>query len=148
MQKQLYLFTLAVLLTATACTDDYKLERREDKLLGTWVIEKANFKSNWALFPDNLPEFEGDAITFYDNYTCLYDDWGGALYDGDWELYIDRDNIDGESDIEFFLDIYFFDGRGREAFFWLGEVTYLTREKLTLRVLDRNGRYTFKLRKE
>ena len=134
----------------SSCTIEDRLERREDRLQGTWYFERAFYKADGALFRDNvINEFDGDAITFFNDYTALYDDYSlEATFDGDWSLFADRSFYDDENeDVEFFLDMSFYDFVNQEDFTYYGNVTRLTRNRLNMRVNLRNGFYTFKLRR-
>ncbi len=76
----------------TSCTIEDRLERKEDRLLGTWYFDRAFYKEDGDLFRDNvINEFEGDLITFFDDYTALYEDYSlNAAFDGGWEMFADR----------------------------------------------------------
>ena len=143
--------TIALVLLSlglSSCSLDYRIERKEDRLLGRWAFHKAFYRDNDAIFRNNVfNEFAGDIIEFYPGYEAGYDDASERfLYFGNWEIFAERDRGRGD-DIDFFLDMYFFDDRGFESFSYVGECTLLTREKLHLRAYDRSGVYTFKLRR-
>lgn len=141
-------FFAALLLMTTACTDEYRLERKEDRLYGAWIFESASFKENGNLFRENQDrEFVGDIIEFYRDYTASYDDrLDQIVYPGNWELILDRATFDGEGDTEFLLDMDFFD-RGRPAFTFLCGVNNLGWERLNIRANVRGGVYYFRLRR-
>lgn len=142
-------FTLALLtITLASCSLDARIERREDRLVGRWAFDKAFFKDNGALFRDNVyRDYAGDIIEFYYNYEADYDDAGDRfVYFGEWEIFAERERV-GDDNVEFFLDMYFYNDRGRVAFSYIGEVTRLTNNRMTLRAYDRFGEYTFKFRK-
>lgn len=142
------MFVLAALFLLSGCTADYRLERKEDKLIGAWTFEKAFYNEDGALFRDNvIRDFEGDIIEFFPDYSVVYDDYSlRYAFWGDWLMYYERSNYDNEPDVEFYLDMTFFDN-GRVAFSYFSSVTLLTSNKLHLRVHDRGGVYTFKLRR-
>lgn len=139
---------LAVLLLGS-CSDDYRLDRREDKLIGSWEFEKAFFKENDELFRDDVTnDFAGDIIDFFGNYEAVYDDRSARqAYDGDWELILDRSTYDDETDVEFYLDMRFYDPDFDETFGYFAAVNLLTENKLNLRASTATGVYTFKLRR-
>lgn len=142
-------FLAFIILMTTACTAEYRLERKEDRLYGAWIFESAAFKENGDLFRENRDrEFVGDIIEFYRDYTASYDDRiDRIVYPGNWELILDRATFDGDDDdVEFFLDMDFFD-RGRPAMTYLCGVNNLSWERLNLRANVRGGVYYFKLRK-
>ncbi len=141
-------FTLAALFLFGGCSPDYRLERKEDKLFGAWIFDRAFFLEDGDLFRDNVTrEFEGDILEFFSDYSVVYDDYSlGVAFWGDWIMNVERGRFDNEADLEFFLDMTFFD-RGRVAFSYFSTVTLLTNNKLNLKVHDRGGVYTFKLRR-
>lgn len=143
------LFTfIAIVLLASACTDELRIERREDRLRGAWIFESASFRDNNAIFRENRDaEFVGDIIEFYRDYTALYDDRRErTTYDGDWELILDRGSFDDDDDAEFFLNMDFYD-RGRPALSFFCGVNNLSWERLNLRANTRDGVFFFRLRR-
>ncbi len=147
--KNALLICLLLAGLGTSCTIEDRLERREDRLLGTWYFDRAFYREDGALFRDNvINEFEGDVITFFDDYTALYEDYDlNAAFDGQWEIFADRAFYDGDDDVEFFLDMSFYDYVNNEDFAYYSRVTRHTRNRLNIRVNLRNGFYTFKLRR-
>ena len=140
-----YGLLLFALFVASGCSIEDRLERREDKLMGSWIFDKARFDEDGDLFNDNvIDDFRGDIITFYSDFTCTYDAANGQVFEGVWVMNAVRDQIDGESDVEFLLDIDFFNLNDSHAFTWLGTLTYLTRNRLTLHVHERTGKFIFK----
>lgn len=140
--------TIIGLLLIGACSLESKIERREDRLIGTWQIEKAFFKEDGDWFRDNRrDEFAGDRVTFYADYTLLYDDRDGRVYDGRWRLSADRISNDGEGDVEYFLDADFYDDFGRPAFSWLGNITRLSHHTMRIFLAERSGRLELRLDK-
>lgn len=148
--KQLqFLLALVFITTAFSCSDFARLERKEDRLIGAWEFDKAFYRNDWQIFRDNvIDEFNGDIIEFYEDYSAIYDDYSeGVVYEGAWELFFERQWDGDDSDIEFFLDMYFFEPDGRESFAYITCVNLITRNKLHVRARTRNGWYTFKFRK-
>lgn len=147
MKRSIYVLALMVLLLSSCSIND-RIERREDRLVGRWVFDNAWYKDNGALFRDNIyDEYAGDIIEFFYDYEAAYDDYSEQfVYWGEWEIFAERDR-GSEDDIDFFLDMYFYNERGRVAFSYVGEVRRLTYNRFTLRAYDRFGEYTFKLRK-
>lgn len=131
-----------------SCSLDSRIERREDRLVGRWVFDRAFYKDNNAIFRDNIfDEFAGDIIEFYPNFEASYDDASERfLYFGEWEVFAQRERA-GDDDTEFFLDMYFYDNRGFESFSYIGEVRALNRNRLRLVAFDRRGEFTFRLLK-
>ena len=132
----------AALCVVPACTEEDRLERREDRLVGTWEIQRAVFDEDGALFNRNLTDdYAGNRLTFFRDGTLLYEEAGGRLYDGVWYLDALRDL---DEDLEFTLDADFFGLRGELAFRWLGTVDRLTRNDFNVDVAEVDG--TLRLR--
>ena len=131
------LYPLLLFLVFVGCSIEDRIERREDRLLGAWQIDKATFKDDNALFRDNVTgDFRGDRVTFFPDYTLLYETGTGQLFDGYWVISAVRDRDD---DTEFTLDADFFDLRGRPAFQWLGTIDRLSNNSLNVTVFERGG---------
>ena len=148
-KPRLPLGIILLMMGSFSCTIEERLENKEERLLGTWEIEKAFYQDDNDLFRDNLTdEFEGDLLDFYDDFTVVYDDaQTREIFFGDWVLHAYRDYYDDDSDVDFLLDMEFYDDRDDFAFAWFSHVTRLSWEKLHIRVQDRQGVYTFRLRK-
>ena len=140
---------LFVISLFSSCTIEERLERKEDRLMGAWVFEKAFYNDDNDLFRDNLTrDYEGDILEFFEDRFVLYEDVGtNEVFYGDWGLNATRRQFDDEQDVEFFLDMEFYDDRDRFAFSYFSTVTRLTWNKLHFKVHDRAGVYTFRLRK-
>lgn len=139
--KNLHLL-LPIVLLASACSIEDRIERREDRLIGDWIIERAVFKEDNELFNDNVTnEFRGDEITFFSDFTLEYRAGNGAIFGGFWAIDALRELDD---DLEFTIDADFFDDRGRLAFRWLGTIDKLTNNNFNINVSERNG--TLRLR--
>lgn len=141
--KTRYLFlTLTALFFATGCSIEDRIERREDRLLGTWVIDRASFDEDGALFNDNITdEFRGDRITFFPDNTLEYVTGNGAVFQGPWFIDALRDL---DEDLEFTIDADFFDANGFLAFRWVGTIQRLTENNFNLNVSEVDG--TLRLR--
>ena len=148
--KNVILFSLSFLFLAS-CTKEGIIRRKENKLIGAWEFEKVLYKRDGAIFRDNITsEFANDVIEFFPDYTAIYDDYSlSAIFDGEWDLIIDEDDIydHSNSDLEFFVDAVFFDFLHHEDFYVFGSIDKLNRNKLNLEGSDRFGKYTFKLRR-
>jgi hypothetical protein len=149
MKKLLFLLLAALITTAFSCSDFARLERKEDRLIGTWEFDKAFYRNDWQLFRENVfDEFRGDIIQFYGDYSAIYDDASaGIIFEGDWGMFFERDYFEDDTDIEFYLDMHFWDDDTGESFAYYTAVNWLTQNKLNVRARTRNGVYTFKLRK-
>lgn len=132
----LTLFALIICLLP-ACSIEQRIERREDRLVGTWQIDRATFKDDNALFATNVTgEFRGDVVTFLPDYTLWYETGRGEVFDGYWAINAIRDLDD---DTEFTFDADFFDSRGRLAFQWLGTIDRLNDRRFKVVVFERGG---------
>lgn len=143
MQKSynIALLLMVVLATSlvTGCSIEDRIENREDRILGTWVIENAFFRADGALFRDNVyNDFRGDRITFLPDGTVEYVSGNGAFFDGPW--FIDAIRPDrSDDDIEFTLDADFFDASGNLAFRWVGTIERLGNRNFNIEIAERNG---------
>lgn len=148
--KQFLLYATVVFL-ASGCSEQYWLERKEDKLIGTWEFEKAFYKADNALFRDNITnEYADDIIEFYGDYTADYIDYSlNTTFPGDWEIILDKDYYyteDGGSlNNEYFIDAVFYDGLAGEDFEFFGSIDRLNNNRLQFEARDRRGTYTFRL---
>lgn len=135
--KYLYAIFAFGLLFATGCSLEDRIERREDRLLGTWVLDRATFDEDGALFNSNVTdEFAGDRITFLRNGQVEYLTGDGRFFVGTWFIDALRDLDD---DTEFTLDADFFDNRGFLAFRWVGTINRLTRNNFNINVAEVDG---------
>ena len=141
--KNLFLLCFPLLLfVVSGCSIEDRIERREDRLLGTWVIDRASFDEDGALFNENLTdEFEGDRVTFFPDNTLEYVTRDGRVFRGPWFIDALRDLDD---DIEFTIDADFFDPGGFLAFRWVGTIQRLTENNFNLNVAEVDG--TLRLR--
>ena len=149
MHRALLFTCLSLAFVVTGCSDEYYLERQEDKIIGTWEFEKVFYQADNSLFRDNISgEYVNDIIEFYDDYTAIYDDSSlGKVYPGDWLIRLDKDYTEDGGTREFFVDIMFYGIAQGEDFGIFGEIDRLNQNKLHLQAYDRHGTYTFKLRK-
>ena len=131
-----------LLLLATGCSLDERIERREERLLGTWVIDKATFDEDGNLFNDNLTdEFRGDRVTFLPDGTVEYITGNGQVFAGPWFIDALRDLDD---DVEFTIDADFFRFDGSLGFRWVGTIQKLTNNNFNVNVAEVDG--TLRLR--
>jgi hypothetical protein len=136
MKKLLPILALAMLFISS-CSIEERIIRREDRLTGTWIVERAFFNWDGALFRDNITnEFRGDRVTFFPDYSLEYVSGTGEVFQGVWFIDAFRDR---EDDLEFTIDADFFDARGSLAFRWVGEITLLTQNNFNVNIAERNG---------
>jgi hypothetical protein len=149
MKKVYLLITVLTMLGMMSCSEEELIERREDKIIGSWRFEKAYFTGNNALFRDNISHLvKDDVITFYHDYSASYDDAGQRIQiNGDWlvvlETYTDPD---GAENI-YFLDALFYGDNPEDDFGFYAEIIWLSQNKMTINFFDDNGEYTYKLEK-
>jgi hypothetical protein len=143
------LLLIPVALVTSSCSEEFLLERKEDKLIGTWEFEKVTYKSDGKLFSDNITdEYRNDIIEFYDDYTAIYDDYSlSTAYPGDWLVRLDHDYSSDGSSTEYFVDVLFYGMMQGEDFGIFGSIDRLGKYKLHLEATDRRGTYVFKLRR-
>lgn len=149
MKKLPYLLFLVFPLLLSSCIPEWRLNNKEDRIIGLWEIERAFYREYGDLFRENIIEFyNGDRIEFLPDYRAIYVDYPtGFISSGDWELFLTSDRYSDDQDIDFFLDCYFYDDRGRVAFDLNGEATRLTWNRFNLRIPDRGGITILKMRK-
>ena len=133
----------------SSCSEEEMIERREDRIIGTWQFEKAFFHGHNALFRDNISyRYENDQISFLSDYTCTWYDAGKQVtYHGDWfvelEVFTDPDGAENV----FFLDALFYGESQDEDFGFYAEVEWLTKNSMTISFNDQDGEYTYRLNK-
>ena len=103
--KYSLLFILFFLLVFSSCSKEYIIERKEDKIIGAWEIDKVFYKKDWALFRDDIThQFRHDIVEFFPNYEAIYDDYSlNAVFDGSWSLIVDEEYCCGEDCFPKFL---------------------------------------------
>ena len=149
MKKQIFLLFAALGLLGS-CSDFWRLERKEERLYGEWVIEEAWFRENGAWFRESARrEFSGDRVSFFGEYEGLYFDAStNNYYPSVWRLDLVRErDFDGSDDVEFYLLVDYYNALGELEFAWDAAVNLLSYDRLNLRVNDRRGVFTFKLRR-
>ena len=133
--KYSYPFLLLVLLSNCSLQD--RISTFEERLEGTWVIDRAVFDEDGDLFNNNLTDdFRGDELTFFRDGTVEYFDADGRILSGPWFIDSFRDLDD---DTEFVLDADFFTDSGVLAFRWSGTIQRLTNNNFNLNVAEVDG---------
>ena len=139
-------FPLLLLLLTLSCSLEDRIERREDRLLGTWVIDRARFAENGDLFNDNVDgDFKGDLLDFFGDGTVNYESIDNRFFTGFWRIEALRDELDGENDVEFLLDAEFFFPDGRLAFTWLGQIDRLGNNDFNVTIQEPTGQLRLRL---
>ncbi len=133
---------LLLLFLATGCSVQDQLLNREERLIGTWLIDRAVFDEDGNLFNSNITdEYQGDELSFYPDGTVEYLTGDGRFFSGPWFIDAQRDLDD---DVEFTLDADFFLSSGVLAFRWTGTIQRLTENRLVVNVPEVDG--TLRLR--
>lgn len=134
----------------SSCTDRGRLERRENRIEGTWFFDRAFYKGDQAIFRNNiLDDYRGDEIIFYeDGYADYYDASLDAYFSGDWFLTLHTIQFHDGDERSYTLDLEFVDHMRRETFNFYSNATRIGISNMSLEVYDDYGVYTFKLNKE
>ncbi|MBT8221270.1 MAG: hypothetical protein KJP00_15690 [Bacteroidia bacterium] len=127
-----------------SCTIEEQLERKEDRLIGSWEIDRARFKDDGFFNSSNITnEFRGDLLTFFEDGFVQYVEDNGEVFTGTW--FLDALRRSGENDTtEYTLDADFYDDDGFLVFRWLGTIDRLDRNNFNLTVADRYGELILK----
>lgn len=146
--KKFVLF-LMIVVFISSCTDRGRLERRENRIEGTWYFDRAFYKADLALFRNNiLDQYRGDEITFYDDgYAEYYDASLDAYFSGDWFLTLHKTQYQDGIERIYTLDMEFLDHIHREDFNFYSNATKIGLRNLNMEVYGDYGFYTFKLNK-
>ena len=147
MKNLAVLLLLLSSLLMISCSEEELVQRREDKIFGTWTYQRAFFKGRNALFRDDITHlYKDDIITFHTDYTCTYDDAGRrSVYEGDWfvtlEVFTDPDGTENV----YFLDAFFYGAQPEDDFGYYAEIEWLTQNNMTISYQTDDGEYTYKL---
>jgi len=145
------LIAACITMLVAGCSEEYLLERKEDKLVGTWEFEKAFYKADHALFRNNITsDYRDDILEFYGDYSAVYIDYSlNTAFPGYWQIILDKDYYHTEDgsgqNVEFFIDVVFYDLVQGDDFAFFGSIDRLNKDKLHFEARDRRGTYTFKL---
>lgn len=144
--KKLYFLLLGVVIIS-ACTDRARLERRAERIEGSWYFHRAFYKADLALFRENIiEEYEGDQVIFYeDGFAEYYDASLDAYFEGEWFLTLHKTRTSDGNERIYTLDMEFFDYIQREPFSFYSNATRIGFDNLNLEIYDDYGFYTFKL---
>ncbi|MFZ9046117.1 MAG: hypothetical protein ACO2ZZ_09625 [Cyclobacteriaceae bacterium] len=150
MKRFCLLASVASLLFLIGCSEEELINRREEKIIGSWTFEKAYFTGRSALFRDDISHLhENDLIIFNSDFTASYDDQGQRLvFDGDWFVVLETfTGPDGVENVYFLDALFYTGGRQRADFGFYAEIEWLTQNKMTITFIDEDGEYRYKLRK-
>ncbi|MEM6879070.1 MAG: hypothetical protein AAFY36_13870 [Bacteroidota bacterium] len=134
--KYLPLFLIA--LFVSSCTLEERIERREDRLMGEWLLDRATFRNRGGVFFNDISdEFSRDRVTFFSDFTLTYIAGNGEIFDGAWRIStIEPRGDDGR---EFILDAEFYDLDNRLAFTWVALIERLDRRRLKILIQEVDG---------
>lgn len=147
MKKLAFLLLITTLMSS--CTDRGRLERKVNRVEGTWYFDRAFYKDDNAIFRNNIfDDFRGDEITFYEEgYADYYDASLNAHFSGSWVLTLHTIQFYEGDERSYTLDMEFEDYIHRENFYFYSDATKIGLGNMTLEVYDDFGFYTFKLNK-
>jgi len=137
--KNKYAIILLGLFLITSCTTEELIERKEDRLIGSWEIDRARFDEDGFFNVDNITnEYRGDELTFFENGSLEYVESDGEVFTGSWFIDALRGGGDDDSTL-YTLDADFYDFNGNLVFRWLGDIDKLTYRNFNISISDRNG---------
>jgi len=134
-----YTLLLLGLFLITSCSTEELIERREERLIGSWEIDRARYDADGFFNSDNIiNEYLGDELIFFADGSLEYIEDYGEVYTGTW--YIDALRGRGDDDeTEYTLDADFYDVNGNLVFRWLGDIQRLTFNNFNINISDRDG---------
>lgn len=145
-------FTILFLaLLFSSCSVDFFVDKKEDKLIGLWSVEKVTFKEHGAWFRDNISDdYLGDEFEFLPDYRVVYYDADiGTEFVGNWSVVAEKnyDFGDNDSEVEFYIEMHFYDPIYQDAFGFYGFISKLTRKNFKYHVSEPNGELSFQFKK-
>lgn len=150
MKANIVLWILAVGALMNSCTLDQRLDRKEDRLIGVWTIDKVIYDRYGSLFNKKVTsQYRNDIFEFLpNNRVYYYDDDINFEFEGNWNVVAERRyNHEGEHEIDFFIEMHFYDPVARDAFGYYGYISRLTRNKFHFHVADGRGELEFRFRR-
>ncbi len=146
MKNLAFVLCFAVLYTVFSCSIDDAVDRREDKLIGAWQIHKVIHDKYGGLFKKKVTrDYEYDEFEFLPNHTVFYYDDIGVEFEGNWEVVPERRyDHDGDKEIEFYIEMFFYDPVYKDVFGYYGYISRLSRQNFTFHVSDGNGELEFR----
>lgn len=136
-----YLPLFLLLLFVSSCSLAERIERREDRLIGTWDMQRATFRYRGSVFFQNITdEFAGDRVRFFNNGALEYIAGNGEIFDGNWRISaIQTEDFDGDRDTDFILDAEFYDVGFGLAFAWTALIERLDNIRLKILIQEPDG---------
>jgi len=150
--KALYIIlVLGLGLVVNSCTIDDRLDRKADKLIGVWVIDKVIFDKYGSLFNKKVTrEYRNDEFEFLpDGRVYYFDDDINYEFEGNWDVVAERSrDLEGDKQYEFYIEMHFYDPVYNDAFGYYGYISRLTRNRFHFHVSDRSGELEFRFQRK
>ena len=146
-----FTFVIGVSVVFNSCTIDHRLDRKADKLVGAWVIEKVIFDKYGSLFNKKVTrEYRNDEFEFLpDGRVYYFDDDINYEFEGNWDIVAERGhNHEGDEEYEFYVEMHFYDPVYDDAFGYYGYISRLNNNKFHFHVSDRSGELEFRFRRK
>lgn len=149
--KWMYLgLIVAIGVMINSCTIEDRLDRKADKLIGVWKIDKVIYDKYGALFKKKITsEYRSDEFEFLpDQRVFYYDDDLNFEFEGNWELVAERGyDHEGDPEYDFYIQMNFYDPVLKDAFGYYGYISRLSRNKFHFHVSDTGGELEFRFRR-
>ena len=143
--------SLGIIFFLTSCSVENAIDRREDKLIGSWKIDKVIYDQYGRLFKKKLTaDYRFDEFEFLpDHRVYYYDDDIGVEFEGEWEIVPHRQyDQDGDKEVEFYIEMFFYDPVYNDVFGYYGFISRLTRNKFRFFVSDSGGELEFRFKRK
>ncbi|MEL6629693.1 MAG: hypothetical protein AAFQ92_29700 [Bacteroidota bacterium] len=133
-----YLPFFLITLFITSCSLAERIERREDRLMGEWLLDRATFRNRGGIFFNDISdEFRRDEVEFLSDFSLVYRAGNGEVFDGAWRVSTVEPR--GDDGIEFILDAEFYDIDNELAFTWVALIERLDRRRLKILIQEPGG---------
>ena len=143
--------SLGLLFLLSSCSIENAIDRREEKLIGAWKIDKVIYDGYGRLFKKKVTaDYRHDEFEFLpDHRVYYYDDDIGVEFEGDWEIVPQRQfDHDGDEEVEFYIEMFFYDPAYNDVFGYYGYISKLNRNKFRFFVSDAGGELEFRFRRK
>ncbi len=134
-----------------ACTIEDRLDRKADKLIGVWKIDKVIYDRYGALFKKKITgDYKYDEFEFLpDQRAYYYDDDLNFEFEGNWEIVAERGyDHEGDQEYNFYIQMNFYDPVHQDAFGFYGYISRLTHKKFHFHASDGGGELEFRFRRK
>jgi len=150
--KALYIgLAIGISILVNSCSIEDRLDRKADKLIGAWKIDKVIYDKYGSLFNKKVTgDYRNDEFEFLpDHQVYYYDDDIDYEFEGNWTLVAEQGyDHDGDEEFEFYIQINFYDPVLKDAFGYYGYISRLNHKKFTFHVADRSGELEFRFRRK